>query len=406
MNWIKNGNCNTIDEVVYVKSGGEELVNVPPTTAYVVQNADVAASWLLFYGANNTHINIVGDFDCDGICATRGLKKALVSAGVSPDLISVFIPQRSDGYGMSTLIVDQITDGVIVTVDNGIAANEAIAYAKERGFVVIVIDHHQPRMENGQIILPNADLIVDPHVPNALIANGPVVQCTYSEYCAAGLVFKVASYMGLGNADLAEVSALAAIATVADVVNLVGDNRNIYRFGIDAIYKHKINPGLQVVIDSFKSNNIITEGDIGFKIGPLMNAPERVQNSGAMISFNLLDCYSYGKARELFEKAKELNELRKTLKEEEMKKAEAQIQALCMYSDNPIIVHLEHEKPGLSGLVSTEITERYRSSSFCLTESENNPDVLVGSARAQKDENDMPVDNIKEALDKAQATHP
>ena len=178
-------NFKSIKEAVNAKTGGlaDSFLNAD-TKEVAIQNADVMAVWLQYYAQKNIPITIIGDYDADGVCASAEMWMLLSALGASK--IRVRLPRRfSEGYGLSPKIVGEIEKGVIVTVDNGIAALEAVSDAKAKGLVVLVIDHHLPKKENGKVVLPPADLIVDPHVEDALIAHGRETRTGFRDYCGA-----------------------------------------------------------------------------------------------------------------------------------------------------------------------------------------------------------------------------
>ena len=164
-------------------------------------------------------VTIIGDYDCDGIMASTIMKIGFARYGVDA---KVRIPRRfTEGYGLSEKIIDEIESGLIVTVDNGIAAIPAIKKAKAKGLSVIVTDHHLPKEDNGKEILPPADHIVDPWVyPDA----------GYTGYCGAGTAYRFIQELLPGqNTD--DLKVLAAIATVADVMDITGANWSLVKEG-------------------------------------------------------------------------------------------------------------------------------------------------------------------------------
>ena len=153
-------------------------------------------------------ITIVGDYDVDGIVSTDILYEALKKTNRTP---VTRLPRRfSEGYGLSEKIIDEISEGLLITVDNGIAALPAIKKAKAKGLSVIVIDHHLPVIgDDGKIILPPADVILDPHVYPE--------KSEFVDYCGAGLAYRFAKKL-LPNLKLIELLNLASLGTVADVM--------------------------------------------------------------------------------------------------------------------------------------------------------------------------------------------
>ena len=196
MKWKKSGAGNSLQEVVNYNTGGKLQEFLHPQYNYYVPNMCTFARWLMAYRDRQTPVSIFGDYDVDGVCASAEMYLLLMALGFRQ--IHVRLPRRlSEGYGISEKFIDEVKNGVIVTVDNGVKAMSAIRKAKEKGLVVMVMDHHQPEIMNGEILLPEADLIVDPHIPKHLIQKEPFPDGyqEYKEYCAAGLAFKLAEIL-------------------------------------------------------------------------------------------------------------------------------------------------------------------------------------------------------------------
>ena len=168
-------------------------------------------------------VTIIGDYDADGIMASTIMKIGLSRYGVDA---KVRIPRRfSEGYGLSEKIIDEIKEGLVITVDNGIAAITAIRKAKEKGLSVIVTDHHLPKKEEGKVSLPPADHIIDPWA---------YLDAEYTGYCGAGIAYRFIKELLLGqNTD--DLKVLAAIATVADVMDITGANWVLVKEGLDIL---------------------------------------------------------------------------------------------------------------------------------------------------------------------------
>ncbi len=398
MQW-KSRNFNSVHEAVNANSNGNADAFLNPDGIYCpIQNAEAMASWLTNYARQGVPITIMGDYDVDGVSASAGLFLALTASGAKPDNIRIRLPRRmSEGYGLKDTIVDEVQSGVIVTVDNGIAALDAVRKAKEKGIIVLVIDHHLPVMDNGKTVLPCADLIVDPHVDDALIARNGMDGTAYRDYCGAGLVYKIAQYMIPHTLELDWISTLAAIATIADVVPLDGDNRNIYHEGIRNIQCGRIPVGLQAILDLLKTGNMVTESDIGFRIGPMLNAPGRIYDDGASIALAAILSENPFDAQLKAQQLLTINDDRKLMKEAAVKRAEEYIVRNSLYGTNPIIIVDPQTPEGIVGLVAGEVQEKYNATAIVFTCTGT---VLKGSARA------IEADNIKEALDRVHDAAP
>ena len=181
----------------------------------------------LFWAMIDHPIYIYCDYDCDGITSGSIISIGCNSIGIKPRII---IPRRfSDGYGIKpSNVEDMDPNGLLITVDNGIAANEAIDLAKEKGMKVIILDHHEARILNGEKFLPNADVVIDPHVTDA----------EFDDYCGAGLAYRFMREVFAKkkrpddiNGVMSAMIALAAIGTVGDSVGLKSENRFLVRKG-------------------------------------------------------------------------------------------------------------------------------------------------------------------------------
>ena len=369
--WVKRDELTTVAEVVVRNAGRslEELLN-PKNDSEILNLIEVAKIICDAIRARFP-ITIVGDYDADGICGSAILYKTLVALGVTP---TVRLPRRfSEGYGFSMQMLEEISGGLLITVDNGIAAVDEIAEAKKRGLKVVVLDHHQPRDDGA---LPPADVIVDPHVFN----NGG-----FEDFCGAGLAYRLACLLLVKKAELLpELSALAAIATVADVVPLVDDNRSIVMEGLKAIKRNKAPVGLRVLIDRLGLFDI-DESDISFTIGPILNAPGRMLDDGAMKSFRLLTDREF-----LDSKAKDLeviNDRRKELQAAGLQTAEQIIMEDCMHGDSVLVINSGRRNgmaaipEGLVGILAGKISEKYKVPAIILTESDK-PGIMKGSGRS------------------------
>lgn len=165
-------------------------------------------------------ISIISDYDVDGVCCSLILDMILVF--LQKDF-EVYVPRReTDGYGLSEKILDKVSGTLIITVDNGIVAFDAVKKAKEQGRSVIILDHHLPaRDDNGKIIYPDADHIID------LEADAGVADSDH--YCGAGVAYKLLCEMVPDETIQNHALAYAAIATIADVMPLRKDNRKIVK---------------------------------------------------------------------------------------------------------------------------------------------------------------------------------
>lgn len=369
MAWKKRGNARNITEVIKEISrlSLEEVSNPAPISSLSIMGMEEAADILLHAIESKSPITIVGDYDADGITSTAILWYVLRYLDVTP---RTRLPKRySEGYGLSMRVVDEIDSGVVITVDNGIAALEQVKAAKRKGLTVIVLDHHLPGNE-----LPEADIVVDPHIAPE--------QSGFSDYCGAGLSYKMAQLLIDDDDFLRKMEALAAIGTVADVMPLIGDNRIIVKEGLQCINQHDLPVGLLALINAVGARKV-DEQTIGFTIGPLLNAPGRLRDDGAMESLQLLITEDYAEAEAKAFALIETNNMRKDLLKKGMERAYEILHREEKENVNPICIYDPELLAGLAGLVAGRLAEEYKTPTIVLTKTEDGQ--MKGSGRSYGD---------------------
>lgn len=327
-------------------------------------------------------IRVIGDYDIDGVNATYILQQGLAGLGADVD---TDIPDRiKDGYGLNQMLIDRaLEDDVdtIVTCDNGIAAMSEIAYGKENGMTIVVTDHHEvPYLEeNGEkkYLLPPADAVVDPHRAD----------CGYpfKGLCGAAVAYKLVEvlYRVSGKSEQ-EVEHLqdnlmenVAIATIGDVMDLVGENRVFVKKGLELLKTTK-NEGLHALMQctGVDTANLNTY-HIGFVIGPCINAGGRLDT--AKRALELLNASNRREAVTLAADLKELNDSRKEMTEEGVEEAVRQIESSSWKDDQVLVVYLPKCHESIAGIIAGRIKERYYRPTFVLTRGETG---VKGSGRS------------------------
>ncbi len=307
-------------------------------------------------------ICILGDYDVDGICATAILFQYLSSIGANA---TTYLPSRfTDGYGMNENAIRLLSEqGVklIVTVDNGVSSAKEIALCNELGLDVIVTDHHQC---SG--VLPNCIAVVNPKMANSKYPN--------SNLCGAGVALKVVQALG-GMEAAQPYLGLSALATVADVVELKGENRMIAALGIETLSKHI---GAAALIEvSGSSTQPVTEETIAFRLAPRLNAAGRMGHPQEAL--NLLLASDAEKARSL---ALLLNDYNIKRQEDEQR---IMIDAKRMLSDcdiaamHSILLFSSDWNPGVIGIVASKLAETYHRPVLLF---HKKGDLLTGSCRS------------------------
>lgn len=380
--WIKRNTENkTIKDVVLSNTGLSENELLIPKEHYHIDKLNEAAELITAAAQAKTPISVVADYDADGICSAAIMWMMLKAIGVTP---KIRIPRRfSEGYGLSENIIDELTPGLLITVDNGIVAHAAIQKAKDKGFTVIVTDHH---LGDG-VSLPPADIVIDPNaIPGSADFNG---------YCGAGIAYKLAiEVLGEKHSLIPVLLSYAAIATVADVMPLIHENRFIVKNGLLSMAGKGKTVGLFALLERCGYDNYITAKDVGFKIGPVLNAPGRLEDDGAMVSLRqLVYNGNIDTARSMAEALYEMNETRKEKKAEGLEQLEAIIVDECMYGESPLCLYAPGLNEGLVGIYAGVLAEEYKTPCFVFTDSEE-PGILKGSARSYGGV------HLKELLDK------
>ena len=327
-------------------------------------------------------IRVIGDYDIDGVNATYILQQGLAGLGADVD---TDIPDRiKDGYGLNQMLIDRaLEDDVdtIITCDNGIAAMNEIAYGKENGMTIVVTDHHEvPYLEeNGEkkYLLPPADAVVDPHRADC--------EYPFKGLCGAAVAYKLVEvlYRVSGKSEQ-EVEHLqeslmenVAIATIGDVMDLVGENRVNEKKGLELLKTTK-NEGLHALMQctGVDTANLNTY-HIGFVIGPCINAGGRLDT--AKRALELLNASNRREAVTLAADLKELNDSRKEMTEEGVEEAVRQIESSSWKDDQVLVVYLPECHESIAGIIAGRIKERYYRPTFVLTKGETG---VKGSGRS------------------------
>ena len=371
---IRNRDVQDKEEIRrYLHGTVEELAS-----PHLMKDVDEAVEILRNKIKEKKQIRIIGDYDIDGVVSTFILLKGLKRVGAYAD---TYIPDRvSDGYGIHEHLIEKaLADGidVIVTCDNGIAAYNEIAMAKEKGMTVIVTDHHEipyKETENGrELIFPPADIIVNPKQPD----------CRYPEkrLCGAVVALKLVTALyeacGIPERELEDFIELGAIATVGDVMDLQGENRILVKEGLKRL-SHTSNKGLRELI---RANGLedgeITAYHVGFVLGPCINASGRLDTAAR--SLKLLCAETEEEAAKLAGDLTALNQSRKALTEEGKEEAIRIVEETEIGQDRVLVIFLPDCHESLAGIIAGRIREKYNKPVFILTKGET---MVKGSGRS------------------------
>ena len=326
-------------------------------------------------------IRIIGDYDIDGVMATYVLKTALERCGAKA---SIQIPDRiHDGYGLNrTLIEKAHEDGIdtILTCDNGIAAIEEIAFAKELGMTVLVTDHHEiPFVEVEGVRVykeSTADAIVNPHQQNCAYP--------YKLLCGAAVAWKVVCLLyesfGIDSLEAEELLENVAFATVGDIMSLTGENRILVKEGLKRIRKTK-NVGMRALIAQCGLEpGQINAFHFGFVLGPCINASGRLDTAK-----RALELFFQTNAANAMRIANELVVLNEERKEMTIAGVE---EAVRFYEENDcekdavLVIYLPNVHESIAGIIAGRIREKYYKPVFVLTKGE---DGVKGSGRSTEE---------------------
>ncbi|EMY3038962.1 single-stranded-DNA-specific exonuclease RecJ [Salmonella enterica] len=310
-----------------------------------------------------TRIIVVGDFDADG--ATSTALSVLGMRALGCDNISYLVPNRfEDGYGLSPEVVDQAKARgaqLIVTVDNGISSHAGVTHAKTLGIPVIVTDHHLP----GDT-LPEAEAIINPNLRDCEFPSKSLAGVGVAFY----LMLALRTFLrdkgwfderNIAPPNLAELLDLVALGTVADVVPLDANNRILTWQGLSRIRAGKCRPGIKALLEiSNRDPQQLAASDLGFALGPRLNAAGRLDDMSVGVA--LLLCDNLGEARVLASELDALNQTRKEI--EQGMQAEALI--LCEKLERSsetlpgglAMYHPEWHQ-GVVGILASRIKERF-----------------------------------------------
>ncbi len=284
-------------------------------------------------------ITVHGDFDVDGVCATTILVGTLRELGAECDWL---IPDRlADGYGLSEANVQKLAErgtSLLITVDCGITAVEEVALARSLGMEVIVTDHHQP----GEAL------------PDCPILHPAISRYPFESLCGTAVAWKLSCALGVP-ADLD----LVALATVADVVPLIGENRSLVKRGLEEVRRAR-RPGIRALLDAAKCEPThLDEGDLAFKLAPRINAAGRLYRADAGVELFLTE--DEDRAREIAVELSRANGERRAVERGVDTAAEAARRELSdeLREAPGLVLAGEGWHPGVIGIVASRLVERH-----------------------------------------------
>ena len=320
----------------------------PLSDPYLLKDMDKAVERIEQALDSEESMVVFGDYDVDGVSATALLFDHLRSMGAD---VRCMLPSREgDGYGLSRHALESLAAKgctLVITVDNGISAVEEAAYARELGLDLIITDHHLVPE-----VLPQAVAVIDPKRSDD---TSP-----FKELCGAGIAFKLCAALDHCDPnDLLDFCGdLAALATVADVVPLVGENRTIVKAGLAAMQNTE-RPGLLALMEAAGLEGHTIEADnVSFGLAPRLNAAGRMGSASAALQ--LLLCENPDRAQQLAGDLCACNTARQETEHEIMAQVEAQLAAQpSLRSDRVIVLWGQNYHSGVVGIVASRVVEHF-----------------------------------------------
>ena len=362
------------------------------------QAAQILANAVL----QNKRVIIVGDFDADGATSTSVCILALRAMGY--DNVDFLVPNRFDfGYGLSVPIVDEASKlgaEVIVTVDNGISCIDGVTHAKSLGMQVVVTDHHLP----GDT-LPPADAIVNPNQPGCEFPSKNLAGVGVAFYIMLALKAELQQQghfenVGIAPPNLASLLDIVAVGTVADVVVLDKNNRILVHQGLQRIRAGKCRPGIKALVEVANRDCAhLTSTDLGFVVGPRLNAAGRLDDMSQGIACLLED--ETIQARMIAAELDALNKERREIETGMKAQAETVLDQMALdEGDMPsaLVVYREDFHQGVIGIVAGRLKEKYLKPVIAFAHQDDI--VIKGSARS------IPGVHIRDVLDEVNTRYP
>jgi len=380
---------------------------LPPSQ---MKGTDRAARLLADAIEARRRIVVVADYDCDGATACAVALRGLAMLGADRACLGYVVPDRAvHGYGLTPAIVDlalaQKPD-VLVTVDNGIASLAGVAHARANGLAVLVTDHHLPALERDEVVLPDADVIVNPNQPGDAFESKAMAGVGVMFYVLLALRAELrargrfaahpaadAAASGARQPRLDSLLDLVALGTVADVVKLDANNRRLVAQGLKRVRAGRMQPGVAALFAAAgRPPQRAAAFDFGFAIGPRINAAGRLSDMTLGIECLLTD--DAARAAELAAQLDAINRERREVEAGMSEQAEALLERLMPRGDDvPSAVSLFdpgfHE--GVVGIVAGRLKDRLHRPTFVFAPGTDG--ALKGSGRS------IPGFHLRDALD-------
>jgi single-stranded-DNA-specific exonuclease len=378
---------------------------LPPGDLLGVQSA---AKLLADVIAAKQRVCVVADYDCDGATACAVAIRGLRLLGAAPDTVHYVVPDRAvHGYGLTPAIVDlalQQRPELLLTVDNGIASLEGVAHARARGLAVLVTDHHLPALQHDAIVLPDANVIVNPNQPGCGFASKSLAGVGVMFYVLLALRSELRErgvYTTQTQPRLDALLDLVALGTVADVVRLDANNRRLVAQGLKRIRNGQMHAGVAALFSAAgRDPRRAAAFDFGFALGPRINAAGRLSDMTLGIECLLTD--DTGRAADLAKQLDTINRERREVEDGMREQAEAWLEGLMAQQADtapPALAIFDagfHE--GVVGIVASRLKDRVHRPTFVFARGQDG--LLKGSGRS------IPGFHLRDALDLLAKRHP
>ena len=346
------------------------------------------------------HLCIVADYDCDGATACAVALRGLALLGAAKSSLHYVVPDRAiHGYGLTPAIVDLALahqPQVLVTVDNGIASHAGVAHARALGLQVLVTDPHLPAITDGQVTLPDANVIVNPNQPDCAFESKAIAGVGVMFYVLLATRAELRQRGAFDNSQQPKLDTLldlVALGTVADVVKLDANNRRLVALGLKRVRAGRMQPGLQALFAAAGREPARAAGfDFGFALGPRINAAGRL--SDMTLGIECLCTDDAARAAELAGQLDAINRERREVEADMRELAERALELLMPDEANaPSAVSLFDETfhEGVVGIVAGRVKDRLHRPTFVFARGANGQ--LKGSGRS------IPGFHLRDALD-------
>jgi single-stranded-DNA-specific exonuclease len=355
-----------------------------------LRGADAAARLLADTVLQRRRVCVVADYDCDGATACAVLLRGLRLLGAAPDTLHYVVPDRAlHGYGLTPAIVDlalRKQPALLVTVDNGIASFEGVAHARAMGVQVLVTDHHLPARQGERVLLPEADVIVNPNQPDCGFASKALagVGVVFYVLLAARAELRArGTFAAESQPRLDALLDLVALGTVADVVRLDANNRRLVAQGLKRMRAGRMQPGVAALFQvAGRDARRAAAFDLGFALGPRINAAGRLSDMALGIECLLSDDAAH--ALQLAQALDGVNRQRREVESGMQLQAQAALERLLPAADSQPPSALSLFDPafheGVVGIVAGRLKDRLHRPAFVFARGADG--LLKGSGRS------------------------